>query len=389
MAGAASVPGAAGPAEPSTGRDDDASPVETAENADAPEGDDPATTATTRDRLRAWGIVALKTGLVTAAAWYFTRIVRAVDWHLVWVSLLQLSVWQGLVLLAMAGVRQVLNAVPLAVFTPGLGIRRAVTNDLAANLVATFSPPPADIVLRLAMFRSWGVDTTRGLSGLTLNTVTYYVARFGAPLVGLVLLALTGRDRPGVAVTSSASTLIAVAVVVGLALVSHGEAAAARVGGAAGRLAHRVAPRRVDPDVWSARFVGFQHDSADALRRGAVPVTLDLVALLAWEGLILVASMRFVGVSAAEAPAVDVVAALLVCYPLTAAPLSGFGVLDAAVLAVLGEAAGAQRSQLVAGLVVWRLATLVVPWLMGAGALLVWRRTLGHATPPESAAATP
>ena len=50
--------------------------------------------------------------------------------------------------------RQVLNAVPLSQFVEGLGLRRSVQNDLAANLLGTVSPPPGDVVIRVAMFGS-------------------------------------------------------------------------------------------------------------------------------------------------------------------------------------------------------------------------------------------
>jgi hypothetical protein len=50
--------------------------------------------------------------------------------------------------------RQVLNAVPLSQFVEGLGPRRSVQNDLAANLLGTVSPPPGDVLIRVAMFGS-------------------------------------------------------------------------------------------------------------------------------------------------------------------------------------------------------------------------------------------
>src|SRR4051812_35084320 len=84
------------------------------------------------------------------------RAVGAVDWASVGAALGQVAPWQLGVLVLVLLVRQFLNAYPLAVFLPGLGAGRALLNDLAATTTAMFAPPPSDVVLRIAMFGSWG-----------------------------------------------------------------------------------------------------------------------------------------------------------------------------------------------------------------------------------------
>jgi hypothetical protein len=61
----------------------------------------------------------------------------------------------------------------LSQFVEGLGLRRSVQNDLAANLLGTVSPPPGDVVIRVAMFGSWGVSALEGMAGVTLNMLTF------------------------------------------------------------------------------------------------------------------------------------------------------------------------------------------------------------------------
>lgn len=101
------------------------------------------------------------------------------------------SLWQFPILLVVLAVRQVLNATPLALFIEGLGLRRAVQNDQAATLTSTIAPPPADMVLRLAMFDTWGIPIAHGLAGALMNTLTFYATRFTVPVVGLVLVLST------------------------------------------------------------------------------------------------------------------------------------------------------------------------------------------------------
>ena len=72
--------------------------------------------------------------------------------------------WRGgrlPLLFAVLMVRQVLNALPLALFIRGLSLYRAVINDLAAHLLAVVAPPPSDLVMRVGMFRSWGIEPSR------------------------------------------------------------------------------------------------------------------------------------------------------------------------------------------------------------------------------------
>jgi uncharacterized membrane protein YbhN (UPF0104 family) len=290
--------------------------------------------------------------------------------------------WQIAVLLAVVVVRQVLNAVPLALFVPGLGVVRAVMNDLTAGLVSTLGPPPADFVLRMAMFQSWGMTLASATSGLTLNTVTYFVARFGAPLLGFLIALVTDGFHPGYGWTALTSGAVAVAIVLALVAVTRGERAAAALGRLASRLGHRIAPARVDPERWSAALVAFQAHSGERLRRYSGWAAIDLVGLLLVQGLLLVVCLRFVGVPSSQVPAAAALTILLVSYPLTALPFAGLGVLDAAMSVVLAADEAVDTSAVVAALVIWRVGLLLVPLLLGGVCLLIWRRT----TPPAARA---
>jgi len=97
------------------------------------------------------------------------------------------------------------------------------------------------------------------------------------------------------------------------------------------------------------------------------------------DGLILVLSLRFVGVTAAELSGADIVAALLLAYPLTVLPLFGLGVLDTAVVVtLLGVGGESLQDPLIAGLVVWRTVTLLGTLLLGVVSFLLWRRGSGR-----------
>jgi uncharacterized membrane protein YbhN (UPF0104 family) len=285
------------------------------------------------------------------------------------------------VLLAVVVVRQVLNALPLALYIPGVSVLRATVNDLGAILMSAVAPPPSDLALRVGMFNSWGVPTTKGLAGTVMNTLTFYIVRFSAPTVGFVLLAIVDMP-PGPRLLDVVFVAIALAILVGVLLVVRSERLATGVGSWAARTARKLR-RQIEPDVWVQACVDFRDQIASRFRRGFPRSLLGLFGMLAVDLAVLVLCLRFVGVSAAEVALVDVAIAYLFAYPFTLFPFSGVGIVDALILAAVVEAGGLEvEAAAVAALVVWRVFTVAVPVVMGLGAVAVWRRGwLGDVTP--------
>jgi uncharacterized membrane protein YbhN (UPF0104 family) len=212
-----------------------------------------------------------------------------------------------------------------------------------------------------------------------MNTLTFYIVRFGAPAVGFVLLAVTG-GKVGLRWADLISVAISVAIFVGLMLIIRSEALARRVGTSAGRVAHRVR-RSVDPEAWSAACVQFRVDIAARFRRGFPRSLLALSAMLVVDLTMLVMSLRFVGLDTSEVPVVDIAIAYLFAYPFTLFPFQGIGIVDALVLAAVVQAGGAEvEAAAVAGLVVWRVFTIGGPLALGALGLAAWRRSAAAST---------
>lgn len=326
-------------------------------------------TGSARGRLRRLVLLAL----ALVVAYVVIDRVGRIDWAAVRDALGHLSWWQPFVLLAVVLVRQVLSAVPLHFYIDGLSVGRATQNDLGAILMANVAPSPADYALRTAMFTSWGIPAARGLAGALMNTLTFYMVRFSAPLAGLLVLAASGGSI-GYRWGDLVSLAVAAAIVVGVALVLRSDALARAVGMRSGRLVRRLR-RRVDPQRWADACVDFRGHIATRFRHGFPRSLAGLAGMLATELLLLVLCLRFVGVGRAEVGVADIAVAFLFAYPLTILPFTGIGVVDALVVAALVEAGGpAVEAPAVAALLVWRVFTLGVPVALGLGALVLWRR---------------
>jgi hypothetical protein len=313
--------------------------------------------------------------LCLLAGYVLVDVVARFDWAAVWDAVTELTWWQAVVLFAALMVRQTLNALPLAFFIRGLSVYRAVVNDLAAHLLAVAVPPPGDLVLRIGMFTSWGLDASKAAAGSMMNMISFYMIRFSIPVVGVLIL-LPVRFDAGYAVTAVLSGAVAAAIVVAVVLGLRSEAFARRLGHLAGTLVSKVR-RSVQPARWVDATVQFRLDMLDTYASGFPRSAFALVGLVFADATVLLLALRFVGVSASEWPAIELYAAFLCVYPLTLFPFMGLGLVDAVLLATIVDTAGSQtEAAAVAGLVVWRAYTLAGPIILGAGSLGLWRHGL-------------
>jgi uncharacterized membrane protein YbhN (UPF0104 family) len=326
-------------------------------------------------RRKAWARRLALFALAVLVSVVVVRLIGAIDWAAVRDALSQLTWWQPLVLLAVVVVRQVLNALPLALYIGGVSAFRATLNDLGAILMSMIAPPPSDLALRVAMFVSWGISAAKGLAGTLMNTLTFYVVRFSTPALGFLLLLVLGRPA-GLRWLEVLFIVLALTILAGILLVLRSEALARTVGTRAALVVRRVR-RDVDPEAWAAACLTFRADISATFRRGFPRSLLAYSGMLATDILVLLLCLRFVGVGPGEASLADLAVAYLFAYPFTLFPFSGLGVVDALILAALVESGGLSiEAAAVAGLIVWRVFTVGVPVLMGVVAVAWWRRTL-------------
>jgi hypothetical protein len=270
-------------------------------------------------------------------------------------------------------VRQTVNASTLVILVPKLKLSHALSTALSGTLIQTFTPPPADAVLRLSMLRSYGVETTRGAAALVLDTLVFYLARFVAPVVGLALALVALKVEPIQYWMALGGAVAAVLLVLALMVISKGERAAGGFGRGAAVVVRRLRPS-VDPEAWAAALVRFQQESAAGLFGRIGRATPTMLAFIVVDGTVLVACLRFVGVPGEYVGYLAVLAALLSLYPLTIFPFAGLGVLDASLIVLVNAEGVADPADLVAAMVIWRAATLLLPLLPGLVALTNWRR---------------
>ena len=310
--------------------------------------------------------------LSCVVGWIVVGFVGAVDWGQVASAFGRLSAWQVVPLVVTLLVRQLLNAVPLSQFVSGLSVGRSMQNDVVANLAGTVAPPPGDVVVRIAMFNSWGINPLDGMAGVALNMMTFYCVRLLAPAVGLVMLAVAGYEAGNVMVAILLA-LLGVAMMAALLLLLRAETWASLLGQSAARVVRRF-KADVDPQVWVKAVVDFRGRMAGDLPPRLARSMVALLGMIVADASILLLALRFTGVDVESLSIALVLGTFLTAYPLTIMPLFGLGVLDASLIAAFTAAAGiASEPIIVAALAIWRATTLLGALALGGVATLYWK----------------
>lgn len=311
--------------------------------------------------------------LIAVVAWLLLRLLRSIDWSQVGYAVTHLSPWQMILVLLVLPIRRFVLAAPLALFVTGLSIPRAMVNDVAATSVATIAPSPGDVVVRLAMLRSWGIDAKAAASGLTLSTLMFYIARLAAPVLGFVIFWAGRTFYAAFGWAALVFGAAAVALLAGLIYAVRAERTAEALGRMLGSLLRKVRPAGNGPDEWAARLVDFQAHSAGLLKAQGRLAVLSLCGVVVVETGVLVLCLGFVGIPLTGATLLLLACTFLVTYPFTGLPLMGAGVLDATYAAIVSSHSDVEATALVAGLLVWRVAVQVVPVVVGLLTLVRWR----------------
>jgi uncharacterized membrane protein YbhN (UPF0104 family) len=276
--------------------------------------------------------------------------------------------------------------------TPGLGFGRAMVMTQAATAVTNTVPtvgPAIGTGLTYTMFRSWGISGSRTSAAVVVSGVWNTFAKLGLPVLALALVLLQGGAGGGRVTLALVGIAGLVAAIVVFALLLRSEELARRFGLLAGRVASRLLRlvRRPPVHGWELATVRFRTRTLELLERGWVPITAATLVSQLSLYLVLLACLRAVGVSDAEVPWGQVLLVFAVARLLTMVPWTpgSAGVVEFALIAPL-VAAGGDREQVTAAVLVYRALTWGLQIPVGVGCYLWWRRSQRRAQPVTAGA---
>jgi putative heme transporter len=262
---------------------------------------------------------------------------------------------------------------------PGATLGQAMISTEASTAVSNTVPAGGAIGMGVTfrMFRSWGFKRSAVTLSMLTSGIWNNFAKLALPVLALSLLALQGAATPSRVVAGMVG-LSALAAAIGLfALALRREMVARRAGelaaGVVGPI--RRVLRMTPAHDWGDTVVRYRNRMLELLSRRWYWLTLwTLVGHLSLF-LVLLVTMRHIGISASEVSVIEALAAFAFTRLVTAIPFTpgGLGVVELALTAAL-VTAGGDRERVVASVLVFRALTYLIPIGFGALTFLYWRR---------------
>jgi uncharacterized protein (TIRG00374 family) len=227
------------------------------------------------------------------------------------------------------------------------------------------------------MYTAYGFTHSEiGLSVLVTGIWNNFV-KLGMPVIAVALLVFGGAASTGLATAAAIGVAVLIGAIILFALVLYSDSLARRVGDRLEPLLTGVRRLvRKDPVTeMGTRVVGFRADVIVLLRRRWLWLTAATVVSHLSLYLVLLVSLRAVGIPNSQVSWIEVLAAFAFIRLISALPLTpgGIGVVELGLTAGL-VAAGGNHAEVVAGVLVYRVLTYVAPIPFGLLAYAKWKK---------------
>ena len=327
-------------------------------------------------------------GLVALAVWYLLTNLQTGEWTsamaLVTAPMLVVSVVLGVVNLAT-------NWPPIVVALPGLQVREAAVTNTAGAALSNTVPEGGAVAtgLNYAMLRSWGFTLGDTTSEVLVTGTWSQMTKYILLAIGLVAVVLQGWGPPGLDwVALGLVVLVAVAIVL-LTLILRRESFAARLGAWCDRVIGRVRRRlrRIPDPGLTEGLPLFRTQMVRLLRLCWGRLTTTMLVSQLMVVLVLGVCVRMQGLDQSTISwAVILVAWGLVTFASLLIPTpGGLGVAEVVLVAVLGHGLPqSDEAAVLAAVLLYRIATFLVPIPIGLVTYLYWRKSTAWREPVNS-----
>src|SRR2546426_1665519 len=278
--------------------------------------------------------VAVSSALLVGVFVY--AIPKIADYSKVWASISGLTLTQLLLLVAATAFNIATYWPQMTASMPGLTIAQAAVNNQSSTTVANTVPGGGFLAngITWGMYRSWGF--TNGQIGLSvlLTAIWNSFIKLGLPIIAVLILAIQGSRKVTLLVPALIGLGILIGVVLLFALTLWKKPLARRIGHGLSRAASSVRRLVRKPPVadWGEAAVGFRKRTIKVVAKRWIPLTLATVVSHIGLYIVLLISLRFVGVTESEIGWAEILSVFAFGCLLTALPLTpgGLGVVELA-----------------------------------------------------------
>ena len=322
----------------------------------------------------------LSYGVVVIAVVYLLSHMNAGD---SWASAISLITgWMLAVAVVLGVVNLATNWPPIAVALPGLRIREAAVTNTAAAALSNTVPEGGAVAtgLNYAMLRSWGFSLGDITSEVLVTGTWSQLMKYTLLAIGLVAVAIQGWGPSYVPwVALGLAVLVVVALVV-LGLILHDKAFAVRLGRWADDVVRgaRHLVHRIPATTMAEGVPTFREALVSLLRICWARLTLTMLVSQLTVVLVLGVCCRMQGLDESTLSwAVILVAWGLVTFASLLVPTpGGLGVAEIVLVGVLGYGLPqSEQAAVLAAVLLYRIATFLVPIPIGLVTYLYWRKS--------------
>jgi uncharacterized protein (TIRG00374 family) len=282
---------------------------------------------------------------------------------------------------------------------PGLRFFQAAVNNQTTTSVADTVPGGGYLAVGVGytMYRSWGFSNSAIALSALVTGIWNILMKLGLPVIALALLAVTGFANASLVVASLVGLAILIGAVVLLAMVLWKKELARKIGTALGRVASAIRKLVRKPPVndWGEAAVRFRHETIELVARRWPQLTITTIVSHLALYVVLLLSLRFVGVSEQEVSWAQVLGVFAFGRLLTALPITpgGLGLVELSyigglILAGRGHTdvpSDVFHAQVAGAVLLFRALTYGVQIPLGGVAYLIYRAKSSwrHPVSPE------
>jgi uncharacterized protein (TIRG00374 family) len=332
-------------------------------------------------------VLGVGVGVAVVVATFAFVLPRIADYRDVWGVVKTLS-WTDIALLAGATILNLVTfAPPWMVALPRLRFRQAfvVTQTSTASTYVAPGGVAVGMALSFAMLRAWGFGASTVGLAVAVTGVWNQLAMLAFPTVALGLLTLTGDSHEALDTIAYFGLAIFLVVVAGFTAGLSTPRLARVIGDLTARIASwGLRLIRKKPVTWDGEaFVRFRNSANLLLKRRWHLLTLATLVGHLTVFLVLLVSLRVLGVTGGEVSAVEAFAAWSLVRLLGSIPITpgGLGVVELGLTTAL-VGFGGDQVDVVAAVLVYRVWTVVPTLLIGLLAGATWKRHRPDYLPP-------
>jgi putative heme transporter len=329
-------------------------------------------------------IASTAASVVLVGAIFGFALPHVASYRSVWTSV-QVMTWPHVLLVVIAaGASLAAGWLMICSVLPSIRLREAAAVNLGSTAVANTFPAGGAIAMAVSwtMLSSWGIGAAEYVLYTLVSGIWNVFARLGLPVIALLMIMTVSRPQAGLLAGAVAGLVVLGFVAAAFGLLLRSESFALRADAALQRTL-RIACKlaRKQPPSSAAGFLqGFRERASVLLAARGWRITAATAVSSVTLWLVLLASVRGVGLSQSQVPWQISLAAFAFVRLLTVLPLTpgGAGITELGLVGIL--AAGADHrvaGQVTAAVLLYRAVTYLAPIPSGALAWVGWRYAPG------------